>query len=49
LQKCKTAIIDEISAIPREITERAMRSFRSGIFACVTNEGRHMPEEVYHT
>jgi len=31
------------------MTERAMQSFSSRLFACVTNEGHHMPEVVYHT
>lgn len=49
LEELKAAIIQEIAAIPREMTERAMRSFRFRLQACITNEGRHMPEVVYHT
>jgi len=49
LEELKAAIIQEIAAIPREITERAMRSFHFRLQACITNEGHHMPEVVYHT
>lgn len=49
LKELKAAIIQEIAAIPREMTERAMRSFRFRLQACITNDGRHMPEVVYHT
>jgi len=49
LEELKAAIIQEIAAIPREMTERAMLCFRFRLQACITNEGRHMPEVVYHT
>ena len=45
----KTAIHQEIAAIPPAMTEQVMRAFRNRLEECITNDGHHLGDIIFKT
>jgi len=45
----KATIVEQIAAIPREMTERVMQRCRLRITSCIDSGGRRMPDVIFHT
>jgi hypothetical protein len=48
LDELKTAIREEIAAIPPDMTARVMNNFRKRLDDCIRSQGRHMDDIVFH-
>jgi hypothetical protein len=48
LDELKTAIREEIAAIPPDMTARVMNNFRKRLDACIRSQGRHMDDIIFH-
>ena len=49
IEQLKSAICQEIDAIPPEMTGRVMCNFRNRLQMCVANDGRHLNDIIFKT
>jgi hypothetical protein len=48
MDELKTAIQEEIAAIPPDMTARVMNNFRKRLDVCIRSQRHHMDDIIFH-
>jgi len=48
IEELKLSVHQEIAAVPQKLLKRAMQDFEERLQMCVWQEGRHLPNIIFH-